>query len=94
MDVRRLVLQKPDLIVVKVRGKAPGSAMDLEGRMRLTAVDESRTNMHWEAQVAVSGILASVGTHLINNIAEKLTRQFFTCLKSHLQATQEKPLPP
>ena len=28
MDVRRTVLQRPDLIVVKVYGKAPGSAMD------------------------------------------------------------------
>jgi carbon monoxide dehydrogenase subunit G len=90
MDVTRPVLQKPDLIVVKVRGKAPGSAMDLEGRMRLMAVDEKHTNMHWDAQVAVNGMLARVGAHLINNIAERLTRQFFTCLKSRLQAIQEK----
>ena len=88
MDVRRTVLQKPDLIVVKAHGKAPGSAMELEGRMQLTGVGEERTSMHWVAQVAVDGMLARIGAHLINNMAEKLARQFFTCLKYHLQASQ------
>ena len=88
MDVTRPVLQKPDLMVVKVCGKAPGSAMELEGRMGLAAVDEGQTSMDWNAQVTVSGILARVGTGLINTMAERLTRQFFTCLKSHLQDTE------
>jgi len=85
MDVTRTVLQKPDLIAVKVRGNAPGSAMELEGRMHLTALDEKQTRMNWTAQVAVSGILANIGTHLMHDMADKLTRQFFTCLKTHLQ---------
>ena len=85
MDVTRPVLQKPDLMVVKVRGRAPGSAMDLEGRMGLTGVDEVQTSMNWVAQVAVSGMLAKVGAGLMNTMAERLTRQFFTCLKAHLQ---------
>ena len=88
MDVTRPVLQKPDFMVVKVRGKAPGSAMELEGRMRLTAVDEERTRMNWVAQVAVSGMLARMGAGLMNTIAERLTIQFFTCLKAHLQDTK------
>jgi carbon monoxide dehydrogenase subunit G len=88
MDMRRTVLQKPDLIIVKVKGKAPGSAMEIEGRMHLTVVDKAQTSMDWVAQVAVSGIIASIGTPLMNNTAERLTRQFFTCLKSHLQASE------
>jgi carbon monoxide dehydrogenase subunit G len=62
--------------------------MELEGGMRLTVVDEKQTSMDWAAQVAVSGMLASIGAHLMNNMAEKLTRQFFTCLKSRLQASE------
>jgi uncharacterized protein len=88
MDMRRTVLQKPDLIVVKVQGKAPGSAMELEGRMSLKVVDEEQTSMDWVALVVVSGMLASIGAHLMNNMAERLTREFFTCLKSHLQASE------
>ena len=92
LDVRRTVLQKPDLLVVKVHGKAPGSAIEVEGRMRLQVVDEQQTSMDWAAQVAVSGMLAGIGAHLMNNMAERLTRQFFTCLKSRLQASEREEL--
>jgi carbon monoxide dehydrogenase subunit G len=85
MDVTRPVLQKPDLMVVKVRSRAPGSAMELEGRMNLTAIDKEQTSMNWVARVAVSGMLAKIGTGLMNTLAERLTRQFFTCLKARLQ---------
>ena len=85
MDVTRPVLQKPDLIVVKVHGKTPGSVMELEGRMHLMMVSEKETNMNWVGRVAVSGMLASVGARLMNDMVERLIRQFFTCLKSHLQ---------
>jgi carbon monoxide dehydrogenase subunit G len=88
MDVTRTVLKKPDLIVAKVRGKAPGSAMELEGRMSLAAIDEKQTRMNWVAQVVVSGLLASIGAQLIDYQAEGLTRQFFACLKAHLQAAE------
>jgi carbon monoxide dehydrogenase subunit G len=88
MDVTRPVLQKPHLMVVKVRGKAPGNAMELEGRMNLTAIDEEQTSMDWVARVAVSGMLAKVGAGLMNTLAETLTRQFFTCLKAHLQGAE------
>jgi len=42
MDVTRPVLQKPDLMVVKVRGKASGSAMEIEGRMGLVMLLKNR----------------------------------------------------
>jgi uncharacterized protein len=87
MDVARPVMQKPDLMVVQVRGKAPGSAIEVEGSMNLTVIDKNRTRMSWVAQVTVSGMLAMIGTGLINAVAERLTIQFFTCLRSHLQNT-------
>jgi carbon monoxide dehydrogenase subunit G len=43
--------------------------------------------MDWHANVMVGGTLASVGARLMNSTAEKLTEQFFACLKSKLQAT-------
>lgn len=85
MDVTRPVLQKPDLMIVKVRGKAPGNGMELEGRMGLIVLGEEQTSMNWVAQVALSGMIARIGTGLINTTAERLARQFFTCLKDHLQ---------
>ena len=86
LDVTRPELQEPERMVVKGRGKAPGSAVDLSGDMNLTSVDEGQTQMDWKASVVVSGTLASVGARLMQGTAEKLTGQFFSCLKSKLQA--------
>lgn len=87
LDVTRPELHEPDLMVVKGRGKAPGSAAELEGKMNLKALDAEQTQMDWNAQVVISGSIASVGSRLISGTAEKLTAQFFDCLKEKLQAS-------
>ena len=86
MDVTRPEMHKPELMVVKGRGKAPGSAVELSGSMALKAVGDSQTQMDWKASVVVSGTIASVGARLMQGTAEKLTGQFFDCLKAKLQA--------
>jgi uncharacterized protein len=86
LDVTRPEMHEPDLMVVKGRGKAPGSTADLSGNMHLEAVSAALTRMDWEADVVVGGTLASVGARLMSSTAEKLTGQFFACLKSKLQA--------
>ena len=88
LDVTRPELQEPDLMVVKARGKAPGSAVELSGRMNLASVDANQTRMDWSAHAVVSGTIASVGARLMNGAVEKLTGQFFTCLKENLQASE------
>jgi carbon monoxide dehydrogenase subunit G len=54
--------------------------------MQLIMVDEESTTMDWQAQVVVSGTIASVGARMLNGTAEKLTGQFFACLKVKLEA--------
>lgn len=86
IDLTRPELQRPQLMVVKGRGKAPGSAVELEGRMNLTVIDATQTQMDWSAHVIVSGTIASVGARLLSGAVEKLTGQFFTCLKKNVVA--------
>jgi uncharacterized protein len=86
LDVTRPDMREPDLMTVKARGKAPGSAVDLAGTMHLSSSTEQETKMDWSANVTVSGTLASMGARLMNSTSEKLTNQFFTCLKANLQA--------
>ena len=88
MDVTRPEMEQPEHMVVKGRGKAPGSAVDMSGDMRLTALDGEQTQMDWKASVIVSGTIASVGARLLQGVAERLTGQFFDCLKSKLQANE------
>ncbi len=86
LDVTRPEIREPELMVVKGRGKAPGSAVELSGTMHLSALSPTQTSMDWSANVVVSGTIASIGARLMKSTAEKLTGQFFTCLKSKLQA--------
>lgn len=85
LDVTRPEMHEPEEMMVKGRGKAPGSAVDMFGDMHLISLNESETQMDWKAQVIVSGTIASVGARLMQNTAERLTGQFFDCLKSKLQ---------
>lgn len=86
LDVTRPEMKEPEHMVVKGRGKAPGSAVDLSGDMHLTALSENETQMDWKANVVVSGTIASVGARLLNGTAERLTGQFFDNLQKKLQA--------
>ncbi|HLG76635.1 MAG TPA: carbon monoxide dehydrogenase subunit G [Ktedonobacteraceae bacterium] len=88
MDVTRPEMHEPDRMVIKGRGKAPGSAVELEGEMNLVVAAPTQTRMDWHAHVVVSGTLASVGARLMNSTAERLTEQFFSCLKAHLQVPE------
>jgi carbon monoxide dehydrogenase subunit G len=85
LDVTRPEMHEPEQMVVKGRGKAPGSAVELSGDMHLTALEGNQTQMEWKAMVNISGTIASVGARLLQGTAEKLTGQFFNCLKTKLQ---------
>ena len=85
MDVTRPELQELEHMVVQARGKAPGSAVDMTGDMRLASVDDQHTLMDWTATAVVSGTIASVGARLLSGVVERLTGQFFDCLKAKLE---------
>lgn len=85
LDITRPDKEPPGHMTMKGRGKAPGSAVDLNGDMRLTALDDNQTQMDWTAHVIVSGTIASVGARLLQGVAERLTGQFFDCLRSKLE---------
>jgi carbon monoxide dehydrogenase subunit G len=88
MDVTRDELQEPEHMLIKGRGKAPGSAVDMTGQMHLAALGSGETEMDWKATVVVSGTIASVGARLLQGTAERLTGQFFDCLRTRLQAPE------
>ncbi len=87
LDVTRPEMKEPEQMIVKAHGKAPGSAVDMSGDMHLTALDDRQTQMDWKADVNVSGTIASVGARLLSGVAQKLTGQFFDCLKTKLQTS-------
>jgi uncharacterized protein len=63
---------------MRVRGKAPGSAIDVVSSMQIDDVGTSGSQLTWSATSEVSGTVASVGARLMEGTARKLTEQFWT----------------
>jgi carbon monoxide dehydrogenase subunit G len=63
---------------MRVRGKAPGSAIDVVSRMQIDDAGSSGSQLTWSATSEVSGTVASVGARLMEGTARKLTEQFWT----------------
>jgi uncharacterized protein len=79
-------LAPPDQANIKAHGQAPGSAVDATATMRLSDGDGGGTTMDWEADVNISGTLASVGARLIEGTADKMIGQTFDCIRTKLEA--------
>ena len=79
-------LIEPDHATIKAHGQAPGSAVDATAQMRLSDGAEGGTVMDWEADVNLSGTLASVGARMIDSTASKMIGQTFDCMKAKLEA--------
>jgi carbon monoxide dehydrogenase subunit G len=79
-------LDVPDRAVIKAQGQAPGSAVDATAEMRLLDGPDGSTVMDWNADVNLSGTLASVGARLIEGTANKMIGQTFDCMRSKLEA--------
>jgi carbon monoxide dehydrogenase subunit G len=86
MDVTRSDMIELEHMVMNGRGSAPGTTVEVSGEMRLSSLTADSTRMDWTAKLDVSGSLAKVGVYLIKTTVEKLTGQFFDCLKKEMQA--------
>lgn len=87
LDATLADLRPPQHAVVRARGVAGGSAVDMASTMDLEAEGESATRMSWSADVTVSGTIASVGARLMNSTAEGMTAKFFGCIRQQLEAS-------
>jgi carbon monoxide dehydrogenase subunit G len=77
--------EPPNRAVIKAHGQAPGSAVDATAAMSLSDGDAGGTRMDWNADVAISGSLASLGARLIEGTANKMIGQTFDCMKQKLE---------
>jgi uncharacterized protein len=85
LDVTLEGLRPPNRAEVKARGVAAGSAVNITSAVDLEAKDSAVTAMRWNADVVVSGTIASVGARLMESTTHKLTDKFFDCTRAHLE---------
>jgi carbon monoxide dehydrogenase subunit G len=78
LDVELFDLVPTRSAAMRVRGKAPGSAMDVVSRVEIQDTDSDRVRLNWSATSQISGTVASVGARLLEGTARKLTNQFWS----------------
>jgi carbon monoxide dehydrogenase subunit G len=78
MDVELFDIDAGKSAKMRVRGKAPGSAIDVVSRLQVDDAGSGGTQLNWSATSEVSGTVASVGARLMEGTARKLTEQFWT----------------
>lgn len=87
VDLEIAEQQPPDMAVIRAHGQAPGSAVDALGRMNLVDGPEpGTTTMLWAAEVTLSGMLASVGSRMVDGTANTLIGQTFDCMRAKIVA--------
>jgi carbon monoxide dehydrogenase subunit G len=63
---------------MRIRGKAPSSALDVVSSMQIKDAGSNGSQLAWSATSEVSGTVASVGARLLEGTARKLSEQFWT----------------
>ena len=84
-EVEFVSMEAPDCAVVKGRGTAPGSAVEGTAEMKLRDGADGATIMDWTADVKVLGTIASLASRMMNSMAQKLSNQFFDCVKQQIE---------
>lgn len=85
-DAEFLELEAPNRAKIKGHGNAPGSAADVTSEMFLSDGPEGSTEMRWTADIVVLGQLASLAARMMAPVSQKLTEQFFSCVKKKIEA--------
>ncbi|MGE5072112.1 MAG: CoxG family protein [Anaerolineae bacterium] len=89
--VEILQLDEPDHARLKAHGTASGSAADALSEMFLTDGPDGGTNVHWTADVSVSGQLASLASRLMGPVSQKLASQFYDAVRQKIETQEGNP---
>jgi carbon monoxide dehydrogenase subunit G len=83
-DVTWKQLDAPSHAHMTAQGKTGGSAVTVDSTMDLSDAGDGQTDLAWNADVVVHGMIASVGARLLDGFAKKQTEQFFGCIRKTL----------
>jgi len=82
-------LNEPDYAKLKAHGTATGSAADVLSEMMLSDGPDGATNVHWTADVKVSGQLASLAARLMVPVSNKLAGIFYDEVRKQIEMKDE-----
>ena len=84
-DIEWLELDEPGRAKKKAHGTAPGSTADAVSEMLLSETESGGTKLDWSADVSIQGTIASLASRLMGSVTQRLTGEFFNCVKKHVE---------
>ena len=86
MDVKLALVDnnRPTYTKLKARGTGLNSSVDLESSFALEDAPGGGTHVKWAADAKISGMMASVGSRLIDAAANKYVKQIIGSLEKNL----------
>ena len=70
-------MHPPTSVKMHIRGKAPGSNVEMHTTVRLEELASDQTRLHWDATAEVRGSIASIGARLLKGTARRLADEFW-----------------
>jgi carbon monoxide dehydrogenase subunit G len=86
MDVKLSLVEnkRPTFTKLKARGTGLNSSVDLESSFTLEDGAKGGTHVKWSAEAKISGMMASVGSRLIDSAADNYVKQIIGLLEKKL----------
>ncbi|MDA4122091.1 MAG: carbon monoxide dehydrogenase subunit G [Thaumarchaeota archaeon] len=86
MDVKGSVAEKkkPTSARMKARGNGLNSSVDLDSLFTMEDGPQGGTHVTWSADAKISGMMASIGSRLIESQADKYVKQIIGSLEKKL----------
>lgn len=86
MDVKGAMSEKkrPTTAKLKARGSGLNSAVELDSTFTMSDGEKGGTHVTWSADAKISGMIASVGSRLIDAQADKYVKQIIGSLQKKL----------
>ena len=85
-DIEFTELEEPNRAVFKGRGVSSAGVGDATAEMLLADAADGQTELKWTADVNIGGTLASLASRLMGPMTQKLSAQFFDCMKTRIEA--------
>lgn len=63
--------KEDESVAVSARGSGSGSSLDLKASYALRPVDTGKTAVSWNVEMTMGGMVASMGSRVLNGAAEK-----------------------
>lgn len=76
----------PDAFVLKARGAGGPGTVDATVAVRLASAEADRTQLSYDADAVVGGMLGGVGQRMLTAVAKRMADEFFTNVEQALVA--------